>query len=62
MSGYGQRGEKPVYYFDECLDLVHRVAVGRPCPDRDHCRRRLLNILEAILMSRRSYFEEPDAD
>lgn len=59
MSGCTQqRGEKPVYYFDECLAQIRRVALGRPCPDRDHCRERLLDILEAILMSRRSHLDE----
>jgi hypothetical protein len=38
------------YFIDDCLDEVHRVALGRPCPDRDHTRLRLIDIMRAILV------------
>lgn len=37
-------------YIDDLLDQVRRVALGRPCPDRDHCRERLAEIVRAILV------------
>lgn len=63
MSGCGQydAAQEERNYIDDCLDQIRRIAVGRPCPDRDYCRQRLLDILEAILI-RRSRFEDPDAD
>jgi hypothetical protein len=43
-------GTCPRDYIDDCLDEVHRVALGRPCPDRDHCRLRLLEIMRMIMV------------
>jgi hypothetical protein len=37
-------------YIDDSLDDICRVALGRPCPDRDHCRERLADIVRAIMV------------
>jgi hypothetical protein len=49
MAGAKNVGQKR-YHIDDCLDEVHRVALGRPCPDRDHARLRLIDIMRAIMV------------
>lgn len=54
MKGPGiKREDETRTYIDDCLDQVHRIACGRPCPDRDHCRTRLVDILHAIVVAPR---------
>jgi hypothetical protein len=40
-------------YLDDCFEQIRRVALGRPCPDRDYCRSRLIDIMRAILVPHR---------